>query len=90
MTSNEPIRIFAAVEQSERRAIAIGAELLSRSIAGVRPDRSQPINLAIGHPRHEPGGDSPPHIIVTSMLCEVEGAFEDEALIRERRSRGDG
>lgn len=84
MTAIEPIRIFAAVDQCEQRAIAIGAELLSRSFAGAMEGRSLPITMAIGLPLSAPKDDQPPHIIVTSMLNEVLGHFEDEKAVRER------
>ena len=84
MTEIEPIRIFAAVEKCEQRAVAIGAELLSRAFAGAMEGRSLPIKMAIGLPLSTPKDDQPPHIVVTSMLTEVLGTFEDEQAVRER------
>ena len=87
MSEVTPLRIFAAVEQCEQRAIALGSDLLSRAVASARQGQAQPIKLAIGLPCHEHKGEEPPHVIVASMLNEVLGPREDETIIHERWHR---
>jgi len=86
MPGAEPIRIFAAVTQTEQPAIVAGAELLRNSIGSARPDGQQPVKVTLGEPGSAPRTDQPPHFIITSLLAEVQSPDEDDADILARWS----